>query len=160
MGWGRAWSLKLTRKFLKNRIKDLEDYLGPLLGYQDEGPPNTCYHCRHKIWLYEYYYLLKTRYFQLVKRMNIYNNTKKESYASSIRIIVQENNLDICDLDTLKRLVYSRREENNLLRDDDFDYLENREPHKKWEHRIHGGLQSLKRNGEVVFLGDNKYKFK
>jgi len=83
----------------------------------------------------------------------------KESYAESIKIVVKKNNITICDLDMLKRLVFHHRKVNNLLKDDDFENLETREPHKKWEHRIHGGLQSLKRKNKVQVLGNNKYKF-
>ncbi|MBN1215718.1 MAG: hypothetical protein JXA99_09815 [Candidatus Lokiarchaeota archaeon] len=84
---------------------------------------------------------------------------KKESYAKSIKRIIKENEITVCDLDTLKKLVFEHRKKNNLLKDDDFEYLRTREPHKKWEHRIHGGLQALKRKHEVLFLGNNKYKF-
>ncbi|MEE9378408.1 MAG: hypothetical protein V3V33_10270 [Candidatus Lokiarchaeia archaeon] len=84
---------------------------------------------------------------------------RKESYATSIERVVRDNNLTRCDLDTLKRLVFQYREANNLLKDDDFEYLETREPHKKWEHRLHAGLQFLKRKNMVVFLGNNQYEF-
>ena len=83
----------------------------------------------------------------------------RESYAKSIERVVEENNLTKCHLDTLKRLVFQHRKENNLLNDDDYEYLETREPHKKGEHRIHGGLQSLKRKNKAKFLGDNEYQF-
>ena len=63
----------------------------------------------------------------------------KESYAKSIERVVHDKNLTVCDLTTLKMLVFQHRKVNNLLRDDDFEFLETREPHKKWEHRLHGG---------------------
>ena len=83
----------------------------------------------------------------------------KESYAKSIEGVVIENNIKKCGLKTLKKLVLNHREANNLLRDDDFEDLKTREPHKKWEHRIHGGLQSLKKRGDVSFLCNNEYEF-
>ena len=70
-----------------------------------------------------------------------------------------DNNIIICGLKPLKKLVFHHRDVNGLLKDDDFEDLKTREPHKKWEHRLHGGLQSLKRNNEVIFLGNCRYRF-
>ena len=84
---------------------------------------------------------------------------KNESYANSIRKVVLENNITTIHINNLKKLIFHHRKVNNLLTDDDYNCLKTREPHQKWEHRIHGGLQNLKREQEVIFLGDGNYKF-
>ena len=83
----------------------------------------------------------------------------KESYVDTIKIVIKENNVNVCDINKLKNLVFLHRKKFNLLKTDDFEYLKNRKPHKNWEHRIHAGLETLKNNKECIFIERGKYKF-
>lgn len=56
-------AIGLTIEELKQKIKDIQDYLGPRVNYtSDEWPFDKV-----DRWLMEYLFLLKTRYYQRLK---------------------------------------------------------------------------------------------
>jgi hypothetical protein len=54
---------------LKTKIKQLENYLGPIMKYNDDGAFKLLKKKNKKdLWIYEYYQILKKRYYQRLKR--------------------------------------------------------------------------------------------
>ena len=63
---------------LKKKIKHMEDYLGPILGYSmDSWPKPDDRDYWLKRWVMEYCILLKKRYYKGLKRKNARKNKKK-----------------------------------------------------------------------------------
>ena len=80
------------------------------------------------------------------------NKSVTESYAESVRAVVVEQRIEVASLARLKELVLLRRQQRNLLEP---DALEDR----KWESRVRGALQQMRRGGECALIDSAKYRF-
>lgn len=58
----------MTQSSLLCRIKEMEEFLGPYMDYQDDGEFHLkMNYPKHILWVYQYYQFLKRRHFK--KRM-------------------------------------------------------------------------------------------
>ena len=60
-------SLKFSKKQTEKKIKEIEDYLGPIVNYDsDKWPKNL-----QDRWIAEYLYILKTEYYYKISKKKI-----------------------------------------------------------------------------------------
>ncbi|MBU0758234.1 MAG: hypothetical protein KKF44_09260 [Nanoarchaeota archaeon] len=68
--------IPLDKKDLKKKIKELEDYLGPIMDYQDRGIVRIPYKYRPEaVFIFEYYVRLKNELYS--KKKHQYKKFKK-----------------------------------------------------------------------------------
>jgi|GEM_PF-2003666 hypothetical protein len=83
----------------------------------------------------------------------------EESYIQSLRAVVAENNIEVAQLKRLQELVFLRRQNLGILRDDDNERMAGGKGSLRWQHRVRSALRALRKNGEAVLIGRALYRF-